>query len=270
MSWWGKIIGGAFGYALGGPLGAVLGAAVGHKFDSGLESIGTQAGRWQTGDQQRIQTAFFTAVFSVMGRLAKADGHVSRDEIRMAETVMREMALDAEQRKVAINLFNEGKQADFPLEDVLEQFRRECHGRRTLIQMFLEIQINAAFADGRMHEAERHLLYHVCDCLRVSRFVCEQLEGMVAAQRHFHERAGERQAAGRSEPGIDDAYRALGVSPDASDAEVKKAYRRLMNQHHPDKLVARGLPEEMISVAKEKTQEIQAAWARIRHARGLR
>jgi len=272
VSWWGKIIGGAFGYALGGPLGAVLGAAVGHKFDAGLAGLDTRAGSWQTGDQQRVQTAFFTAVFSVMGRLAKADGRVSRDEIAMAEAVMREMALDAEQRKVAINLFNEGKQPDFPLDDVLEQFRRECHGRRTLIQMFLEIQINAAFADGRLHEAERRLLHHVCERLHVSRFVYEQLEAMVAAQRQFYGQAGAGTGGGAAQrgPTLDDAYRALGVSTDASDAEVKKAYRRLMNQHHPDKLVARGLPEEMINVAKEKTQEIQAAWEQVRRARGMR
>lgn len=267
MSWWGKIIGGAFGFAMGGPIGALLGAAIGHQFDAGLERVAIGDGFSSFGgNRERTQTAFFTAVFSVMGHMAKADGRVSETEIAMARTMMQKMALNEAQSRVAIDLFNKGKQADFPLDDVLEQFRQECHRRRTLIQMFIEILLHSAYADGSMHPDERRLLLHICDRLHIPRHQFEQLEEMVRAQRFFHE-GGAARGAPRKDI-IKEAYAALGVSESASDAEVKKAYRRLMNQHHPDKLVSKGLPEEMIKIANEKTYEIRAAYETIRKARG--
>ncbi|MCG6934369.1 MAG: TerB family tellurite resistance protein, partial [Proteobacteria bacterium] len=117
MSWWGKVIGGTFGFMLGGPLGALFGAAVGHQFDKGLER-GAISDVFGTGDQERVQAAFFTALFSVMGHVAKADGRVSPDEIAMARSIMQQMALDQEQTRVAIDLFNQGKRDDFDLDAV--------------------------------------------------------------------------------------------------------------------------------------------------------
>jgi len=266
MAWWGKVVGGAFGFMLGGPLGALLGAALGHNFDKGLSGL-EQAG---PADRERIQTAFFTATFSVMGHIAKADGRVTPEEIAMAEAVMNELDLTPEKRKAAINLFNQGKAADFPLDEVLDQFRRECRRRATLIQMFLEIQIQAAYADGRMDKAEERVLLHLCQHLGIPRFVFRQLERMVAA--HYHAAgAGRAHHGGPGAPkmGLEDAYAILGVQTGATDSEVKKAYRRLMSQHHPDKLVSKGLPEEMMKMAQQKTAEIRKAYERIKKARGM-
>ncbi len=269
MSWWGKLVGGAFGFMLGGPLGAVLGAALGHNFDKGLKGIPDNLG-FDAGDQERVQTAFFTAAFSVMGAVAKADGKISKDEIRMAEAVMAEMQLDADTRKAAINLFNEGKSHDFPLDAVLDQFRRECHGRTTLIRLFMEIQFQAAFADGEFDQAEASLLRHIAGRVGFSQRDFHQLELAMRAQQSFRGGAGgaggQGPATGR--PSLQAAYDLLGVSPDASDAEVKKAYRRLLSQHHPDKLVSKGLPEEMMKLATQKTHQIRQAYERIREARG--
>jgi DnaJ like chaperone protein len=268
LSWWGKLVGGTFGYMLGGPLGAVLGAALGHRFDKGLSGLPEGQPGWDPGDQERVQTAFFTTTFSVMGHLAKADGRVSPDEIRLAEAVMSQMSLSQEMRQTAIQLFNEGKSADFPLEDVIEQFRRECHRRQTLIQMFMEIQIQAAFADGRMDKQEEALLLRICRQLNISEFTFRLLVQRVSAEVHYS-RAG---AGGPSQPkqfSLDDAYAILNVTPDASDKEVKRAYRRLISQHHPDKLVSKGLPEEMMKMAAQKTDEIKKAYERIKQARSL-
>ena len=151
MAWWGKLIGGAMGFMLGGPLGALLGGSIGHQFDSGLRRKG---GVFATADQERIQAAFFTATFSVMGHLAKADGRVSEHEIQTARNLMQQMHLNQAQQKAAIELFDQGKDSDFPLEEVLHQFRNECHRRTTLLRMFLEIQVQAALADGHMDPAE--------------------------------------------------------------------------------------------------------------------
>ena len=287
MSWWGKIVGGTFGFMVGGPLGALLGAAVGHTFDRGLKGVeqtppgggaaGGRGGKWQWGRQQRqerAQAAFFAATFSVMGRLAKVDGRVSRNEIAVAEAVMRQMRFSDRQRQAAIELFNQGKDPDFDLDGVVAQFRDECRRRPTLIQFFLEIQIEAAFADGYMTDAEEEVLLRVCRILGFPeerfRLLVRMLRGEHNAHRQSWQRGGERARTGVGDGGmaLDDAYSILGVSKEASDAEIKKAYRRLMSQHHPDKLVSRGLPDEMIEKAKEKSQDISRAYERIREHRG--
>lgn len=256
MAWWGTLLGGTLGYMFGGPLGALLGVALGRNFDRGLKASGTRPG-FDAGLQERIQAAFFTATFSVMGHIAKADGRVTPDEIAAAEAIMARMQLDARQRKAAIELFDAGKQDGFPLHDVLAQFRHECHRRRNLVQMFLEIQIATAMADRHLHASEKRILLTIGTELGFERAAIERLFSFVGAE----------QAAERGESSLANAYRVLGVSRDASDTEVKKAYRRLMNQHHPDKLVARGLPEEMMKMATEKTQEIKSAYEQIRRSR---
>lgn len=268
MGWWGTIIGGAFGFMLGGPLGALLGAALGRNFDHGLGRLGDVEGL-RVGDQQRVQSAFFTAVFSVMGYVAKADGRVSEEEIELARSVMAQMNLSAEMKRTAIRLFTEGKAADFPLDDVLTQFRRECRRRHNLMQMFIEIQIHAAYADGEMTRDEQRVLLQIGETLGFSRHEFEHLDAIIKAQRHA---AGEGQRPAQTSSGftLRESYEILDINPNATDAEVKRAYRRLMNQHHPDKLIAKGLPEEMMQIATEKTQEIKAAYEQIKAARGMR
>lgn len=257
MSWWGKVIGGAFGFMIGGPLGAVLGAAMGHNFDQGLK--GLSSGQVRYGRQERIQTAFFTATFSVMGYLCKADGKVTRDEISTARQVMDHMELSPEQKQAAIALFNEGKKPGFPLDEVLQQLRGEIGHRLNLKRMFMEIQCVAASADKTIHPDERRLLLHISEVLGFSRYELESLLSSI----------NSRVDAGRGRQGVEQAYDVLGVSAGATDAEVTKAYRRLMSQHHPDKLVSKGLPEEMVKLATERTHEIRQAYETIKERRGF-
>jgi len=257
MSWWGKLLGGTFGFMLGGPLGALIGAAIGHNFDSGLKRLATDSG---FGNQETIQAAFFTATFSVMGHIAKADGRVSEDEIQLANRMMDQMSLSAELKRVARGLFDNAKSSDFPLDEVLDQFRRECHHSRNLLRIFMEIQLRAAFADGTVDASERAILKHICERLRIPLSELNHLEAMLRAE----DRSAVAASGGMS---LKDAHLVLNIDADATDPEVKKAYRRLMSQHHPDKLVAKGLPEEMMKVATEKTQEIRAAYDRVVEAR---
>ncbi|NNE64742.1 MAG: co-chaperone DjlA [Gammaproteobacteria bacterium] len=262
MSWWGKALGGAFGFMIGGPLGALVGIAFGHNFDRGLNAIDKDD--WQGGvDQERIQLAFFTATFSVMGYITKADGRVTRDEIRLAEEVMDHLGLDTQMRESAKKLFNEGKSDDFPIDEVLDQFKKETHRRTTLIQMFLEIQVQAAYADGVMHPAEEKALERICQRLGIPLAQLKRLEEMLRAGfgSTGYSQGGDRQTT------LKDAYAILGVDESVSDAELKKTYRRLMSQHHPDKLVAKGLPDEMIQDATEKTQQIKSAYEMIQDSR---
>ena len=260
MAWWGKALGGAFGFMIGGPLGALMGIAFGHSFDRGLGGIDSAD---LGADQERIQAAFFTATFSVMGYIAKADGRVTREEIKLAEAVMDRLGLDTEMRSSARKLFTEGKADDFPIDEVLVQLRHETNRRTTLIQMFLEIQLQAAYADGVMHPAEKEALANICRHLGVDPAQLDRLEEMLRAG---FGRSGYDPAAAKTS--LKDAYLLLGVDEGVSDAELKKTYRRLMSQHHPDKLVAKGLPEQMIRDATEKTQQIKAAYELIRKSRG--
>jgi DnaJ like chaperone protein len=259
MAWWGTLLGGTLGYMFGGPLGALLGAALGRNFDRGIRVTDRHA-EFGPGQQERVQAAFFTATFSVMGHIAKSDGKVTPDEIASTESVMAQMQLDARQRKAAIQLFNEGKKSGFPLQDVLRQFLQECHRRRSLVQIFLEIQIATAMADGRLHPAERRILLSMGAQLGFTPADIEQLLHL----------AGSARPGTRRPPPLSEAYAMLGVDSAADDATVKKAYRRLMNQHHPDKLIAKGLPEEMIKVATEKTQQIKSAYEQIKAARKIK
>jgi DnaJ like chaperone protein len=272
MAWWGKVLGGAFGFLLGGPLGAVLGAALGHGFDRGLAGM-EQTARLDPGEQERVQTAFFTATFSVLGHLAKADGRVSPQEIGLTETLMAEMELSADMRRTAMRLFNQGKAAEFPLNDVLEQFRSECHRRHNLLRMFLEIQVQAAYVDGRVDPAEQRLLGRIAAGLGFTAAELRWIDRLVRARAELgaeQARHGGRATAQQRPPNLDTAYAVLDVSPDASDAEVKKSYRRLLNQHHPDKLVSKGLPEEMMKIAAQKTHEIKQAYEIVKQSRGMR
>lgn len=265
MSWWGKLLGGTFGMMIGGPLGALLGTAIGHGLDRGLHTVRSQG---QTPDTERVQQAFFAATFSIMGHLAKSDGRVSEREIDMARAVMGHMQLSEEQRQAAIRLFNQGKREDFPLQQVLAQFRSECQHRRNLLQMFLEIQITTIVADGVVAPQERELLHHVGNFLGFSSFDIDYLVDIVRAQHSFAD-SGDYTAQQAPRLELEKAYSILGVSTTATDREVKGAYRRLISQHHPDKLVAKGLPEEMMKLATARTQEIKTAWERIREDRGI-
>ncbi len=262
MSWWGKLAGGAFGFLLGGPLGAMLGAALGHQFDKGLKGIKRLEA---DGDlTERTQAAFFTASFAVMGYVAKADGRVSEAEIARARHVMDQMQLDGAQREAAIKLFNAGKAPEFDLAGAIEQFRVECHRRINLVRFFLEIQIMTALADGELHAGERAALLDIASRLGISRRYFENLLNIAAG---FDPSGAAGAGSQPKGPKLDEAYKLLGVSRDAGDDEIKRAYRRLMNQHHPDKLVARGMPEEMVALANKKSQEIRQAYDLVRASR---
>ena len=258
MAWWGKLLGGTLGFMVGGPIGAMLGAALGHNFDARSGAKEKRRGYFP-GDQERTQVAFFAATFAVMGHMAKADGHVSKSEIDLARRLMDHMQLTSQQKKIAITLFNQGKSEHFQLSQVLEQFKRECHRRTTVIRMFLEIQVQAALADGKLDPGESSILQQVAAALGFTADELEQIINMV--------KGGSASQSGQ-QLSLEDAYKILGVSKEMTTADIRKSYRRLLSQHHPDKLVSKGLPEEMIKLANERTHEIHTAWKVIKQSRG--
>jgi DnaJ like chaperone protein len=242
MSWLGKGIGGLIGAVVAGPVGSLVGVLVGHKLD----------------ETRRL---FVEKTFEVMGHIAKADGRVSEAEVDVARRIMHAMRLKDDAVQDAIEHFTRGKRAGYPLEKRLAELVDAGGGK--LARTFVQIQMQAALASGEVGAEKREALARVARVLRVSREELAQIEAIV---RGF----GGQGAAQASAQTLETAYRVLGVSAKASDEEVKTAYRRLMNRHHPDKLLARGLPQSMIGLAEQKTHEVRTAYERIKTQRGFK
>jgi len=284
MHIFGKILGTFFGFLFGGPFGALFGLFIGHQFDKArrLRQAGFTGSFGGGPSQAERQEEFFKAAFAVMGHVAKAKGQVTREEIQLASTMMDRMNLHGDLRRSAQDAFREGKESDFPLETVLERVRISSGGRFDLMQFFLELQISAAFADGDIHPSERNVLHKVAKGLGFSSEQLEQRLRMQEAAFRFqqggfgghagggqsHQSGGSWQQASTADQ-LSDAYKLLGIDSNADAKSVKRAYRKLMNEHHPDKLMAKGLPPEMMNVAKEKAQEIQNAYDVIKKAKGF-
>lgn len=256
--WQGKVIGALIGYLIGRFPGAVIGLFIGHLFDAEREQ---RVGGASTANVQQV---FFRATFQVMGHVAKADGRVSEQEIQAARAVMAQFRLSEADRLRAMELFTEGKAANFPLQQTLSELSRLCANRLDLRLMFVQIQLQTTHLGGGLNDASRAVLLRVCSALNVSQYQFAQMEAML----HMQNQPGG--AARNTTSSLDEAYQVLGVEKTASDAEVTKAYRRLMNQNHPDKLVAKGLPESMMKAAEEKTRSIRAAYETICAARGIK
>ena len=256
----GKILGFIFGLMLTKHIfGALLGVWLGHRFDKALaQKFGSIS---PLHNEANRQATFFYTTFSVMGYIAKVDGHVSEHEIAFASAYMDKLGLNSDLRKQAQQAFTEGKQTDFSLIKHLQALTAQLQNRHDLLRLFLEIQIQAAFADGSLAQEERIALRDIATTLGFSASELEALLDMIMASAYFNGRHSQHSANGASsKQQIENAYKVLGITSDATIAQTKKAYRKLMSQHHPDKLVAKGLPPEMLEAAKQKTQDIQAAY----------
>ncbi len=267
MRWMGKIVGAALGFAaFRSPLGAALGALFGHSYDVMQQQVARRVADEDGGDPVAIGELLFETAFAVMGFLAKADGRVTEAEIGAARGIMREMHLDDAHVGRAIAAFGRGKLPDYPIEAELARLRAACGPRHDLLRVFLEIQVRAALAGNDLQGPVRGLVLSVAQRLGFGGLEVAQLEAALRLQQ------GRGWSAPPPAPGarLQSAYEVLGVPATASDADVKKAYRRQMNENHPDKLVARGLPESMQDLAKEKTQRIREAYEVICEHRGLR
>ncbi len=260
---------------LGGPIGAALGLLVGHQFDGGAGPRGELG----ADSAARVHELYFPAVFRVMGHVAKADGRVSEQEIAAARAVMAALRLSPEQVRQAIGFFSEGKQPDFSLDQALAELRPLLRAYPQLAQFFMEIQLQATLAGNGLSARPRARLLRAANYLGLASDDFARLEALMRWRMSGGAASGGTGGghagggAAGAQAGADQlrqAYALLESSAGASDEQVVKAYRRQMSRNHPDKLQANGLPESMLERAKERTQQIQAAYELVRAARGMR
>jgi len=256
--WWGKIIGGVLGLLRGGLGGALIGALIGHMVDRFILGMRQQG---------RMRGVFFQALFGALGCVSKADGRVTEIEIAAAETLMRRLQLGPEERRQAIGWFRAGKEPGFELEQSLREFRDFTAMRHDLRQMLLEILIEGASADGQVSAAEEAVLFRVSRALQIP---AQLLTAMLYASRAARGQGPYRRATTARPDDLSRAYATLGLQPTATDADIKQAYRRLIRQYHPDRLVSQGLPEEMMEKARVRVSEINTAYDALKQARGIK
>jgi len=209
------------------------------------------------------QAVFLETVFILMGRLAKADGRVSEEEIAHAEQFMSKLGMTNDHRQTAITWFKRGADPEHDIEQTYSKFLKHCGQIKNLKEVMLVYLIVMAMADGHFHDEEEKMLADIAARLGFGPNAFKHLVDMVLNQSHF---AGGKVT---TEASLDDAYKALGVTKDSSDAEVKRAYRKLMSQYHPDKLMGQGVPEDMIQMATEQAKDIQLAYDLIKKTRDL-
>jgi DnaJ like chaperone protein len=249
----GVLIGALIGwFALHGLLGAVIGGALGWLLTAGVR-------------QRHVPRGDFVGpLFAVLGAVAKADGHVSAAEIAIAERRMAGMGLNTEQRRHAIESFNAGKQPGFDASVPIAQLRAWSGGRRDHAFPILDVVVETVLAEGPS-EAKLKLLRELAWGLRVSEM---ELMALMAMKGYAWTPPGGRYSAPRREPLGPDPYAILGVARSADDREIKRAYRKLMSEHHPDRLG--DLPEDLRRRAEQRASEINAAYDRIKSERGFK
>jgi len=266
----GKIIGALVGFWLfRHPFGIVLGGLIGHLWDIGaLRPLG----------MQRARGSFIGPLFALAGAIAKSDGRVSEQEIAATENLMTRMQMSADQRASAIESFSAGKQAGFAVDQTIAELRSWAGGRRDLAFLLLDMLLDVVYAEGPLSPNKFMLVRKLCASLGVHE---RELAALAAMRGYAYAaygtgggagpqgsyRGGSGQDAPR-QPAGKDPYAVLGITRDAHEREIKRAYRKLISQHHPDKLG--DVPDELKRRAEERAREINAAYERIREERGIR
>ncbi|MCP4021824.1 MAG: DnaJ domain-containing protein [Desulfobacteraceae bacterium] len=254
MSWIGKMIGGTLGFALGGPLGAVAGAAFGHAFvdkkeDIYLKSIPGSHNRLSSNEQ--AQLIFFTAAFSMLAKISKADGKITQGEIDTVEAFMdNDLRLDSHSRESAINIFRHAIESTEPFDAFAIQFYTVFKHQPNLIEVMMELLFRVSASDGNISSEEESMLLSAKRIFSYPDYSYERLKSKYINN-------------------INKFYALLNCNENATNEEIKKQYRKLATEYHPDKIEAKGLPEEFIKLATEKFKEVQEAYDHIKKERGL-
>ena len=235
MSLIGGLVGGMIGFTFLGPLGALIGSVVGSR-------MGGTSVRRKNPNNFDHQVAFFAALFACLAKIAKADGQVTKEEINKIEDfITQKFNLDGEQRNFAINIFQKAKDDNVSFDAYAKQLASLLKRSPNSLMIFYELLFELAMADGELHPNEEKLLKKVPRIFGFNDGLYNQL---------FQKYGLKTQ----------NFYEVLGVSKQMNFDEIRKIYLKKRREFHPDKLISKGLPEELIEKAKEKFIEIQEAY----------
>lgn len=276
MQHFGKILGVIIGLLSGiGFWGLIIGIIIGYIADK-INSI-------HYPNQKKKQTLFFSIVFQVMGHLTKSKGRVNQNDILMAKLLMKKMNLNSEYCIKAKNLFLEGKKNTYPLRQKLRELHNNISWNKDLIKTFLEIQINAAFADGNLHHKERNILYIIAEELGIKYAQFIKMLNIIeqnirynnnyfqGTQYYYYSKFFNNEfSCANNAITLQDAYNTLGVNENDDGLTIKRSYKKLMSKYHPDKLIAKGLSTNMINKAKKKAQKIKLAYDTIKKEKNIK
>jgi DnaJ like chaperone protein len=213
-------------------------------------------------------------LFALLGAIAKSDGRVSEAEIATAERIMARMGLNGDVRQQAIQAFNRGKQPEFDVTGPINALRQWVGLRRDHAFPLLDVVIETVLAEGSPSPEKMAILRQLAFALRVSDM---ELMALLAMKGYVWQGAAGARGRGYGGGGYvppqrntqgPDPYAVLGVTRDADERAVKRAYRKLISEHHPDRLG--DLPEEMRKRAESRASEINAAYERIKAERGFK
>ena len=255
MGWFGTLLGGSLGFFVAGPLGAVGGAALGHllldRRDGSVTSSarsGARAHRYTTYDRQ---AGYFVALFSILGKIAAADGSISASERTVVNKFIQDTNLSQQQRTFAIRIFEEGAHSTYTVEELATNFSQLTTGMETFRLNFIDLLVKIAAADGTIHPNEKRSIAVVARCLAIDNAQLERL---------FRSHRGSQH----------NSYQVLGCTPSSSNDEIRSAYRRMAAAYHPDTIIGKELPEEFVQLANRRFREIQSAYEAIKQERGIR
>jgi len=267
MPYWGKIIGTLGGLATGRVWLGLIGLVLGHQFDRGFADRFSRFGPTVSAARlERLPQQFLQALFQTMGHLAKADGRVTEDEIRAARMLMHRLGLGPSEIRHAIGWFESGKSPSHALVSTIRELRSDGARRADMRGLFVRLLMEAALSKSALHHTERALIWTVCKELDISRVEVAQLEAMLRAQRGFRKSSAGAADSRR----VSDAYIALGVGRSSTNDEIKKAYRRLMNKNHPDKLAPTQPDSATVAEAQRRTREVRSAYELLKARRNIR
>ena len=263
---WGKVVGVVAGLATGRPIAALAGLILGHQFDRGFGARFAGGPTDEGSDQTRLPERYLAALFKVMGHLAKADGRVTEEEIRAARALMHRLNLGPARIRQAIDWFDAGKAKTFPLLATVRELRKQTQRRADLRSMFVRLLVEVSLAKPALDRRERSLLWTICTELDIGRVELAQLEAMLRAQRAFRQSPAGAADAAR----VDGAYAMLGIDKSSTNDEIKRAYRRLMNRHHPDKIASSNPDKAAVADAEKRTRDIRSAYETLKTRRLIR
>ena len=256
MGMWGKFFGGIAGFAMGGPLGALFGAAAGHAVDRMHEEVAERADESPPrlragGDAPRSsrEAAFSVAVIVLGAKMAKVDGAVSRVEVNAFKQVFR--VPPAEVGNVA-RIFDAAKQEAEGFEPYARQLGHLLRHQHSTLEDLLSGLFHIARADGSIKSVELSFLRRTSDLFGLETSTFERIRQTFMQAAHTN------------------PYAVLGLDRTASNDEVKRAYRRLIREHHPDAQIARGVDRRFVETANQKMATINAAYDQIGRERGMK